>query len=94
MSSSSVSKTLSITAMTGCLALAVPAALMGIVARATDWYLVEGYNQTMSIDNGNAILPLVLRLLTPQWISFIGKLIIAYRLFYSHFNSDRIFRWK
>ncbi|XP_033226153.1 high-affinity choline transporter 1-like [Belonocnema kinseyi] len=72
MKNGSMSRTLSITSMIGCLALAVPAALMGVVARATDWYLVEGYNRTMSTDNGNAILPLVLRLLTPQWVSFIG----------------------
>ncbi|XP_043473205.1 high-affinity choline transporter 1-like [Leptopilina heterotoma] len=72
MKSSSMGRTLSITSMIGCMALAVPAALMGVVARATDWYLVEGYNRTISTDNGNAILPLILRLLTPQWVSFIG----------------------
>lgn len=96
MKSSSMGRTLSITSMIGCMALAVPAALMGVVARATDWNLVEGYNRTISRDNGNAILPLVLRLLTPQWVSFIGKLpienhIISYLYSFKILNMSIIY---
>lgn len=60
--------------MFGCLMLAIPSALIGVVARATDWSLVQSYNRTFSTDDGNAALPMVLRYLTPQWVSFVGKL--------------------
>ncbi|KAG7202181.1 hypothetical protein KM043_015861 [Ampulex compressa] len=67
-----VATTLSIASMFGCLILAVPSALIGVVARATDWSLVEGFNKTISTDDGNAALPMVLRYLTPPWVSFVG----------------------
>ncbi|XP_001601020.3 high-affinity choline transporter 1 [Nasonia vitripennis] len=70
--SASFARTLSIASMFGCLALAVPTAMIGIVARATDLSLVEPYNKTVWLDNSNAVLPLVLRYLTPQWVSFAG----------------------
>ncbi|XP_025075796.1 high-affinity choline transporter 1-like isoform X5 [Pogonomyrmex barbatus] len=70
--STSVATTLSIASMFGCLILAVPSAVIGVVARATDWSLVPGYNRTFSTDDGNAALPMVLRYLTPQWVSFVG----------------------
>lgn len=71
--STSVATTLSIVSMFGCLILAVPSAVIGVVARATDWSLVPGYNRTFSTDDGNAALPMVLRYLTPQWVSFVGR---------------------
>nr|XP_012226042.1 PREDICTED: high-affinity choline transporter 1-like [Linepithema humile]XP_012226051.1 PREDICTED: high-affinity choline transporter 1-like [Linepithema humile] len=70
--STSVATTLSIASMFGCLILAVPSAFIGVVARATDWSAVPGYNKTFSTDDGNAALPMVLRYLTPQWVSFLG----------------------
>lgn len=70
--STSVATTLSIASMFGCLILAVPSAVIGVVARATDWSLVPGYNRTFTMDDGNAALPMVLRYLTPQWVSFVG----------------------
>ncbi|KAL6440542.1 hypothetical protein ACFW04_003209 [Cataglyphis niger] len=70
--STSVATTLSIASMCGCLILAVPSAIIGVVARATDWSAVPGYNRTFSTDDGNAAMPMVLRYLTPQWISFVG----------------------
>ncbi|XP_018307944.1 LOW QUALITY PROTEIN: high-affinity choline transporter 1 [Mycetomoellerius zeteki] len=70
--STSVATTLSIASMFGCLILAVPSALIGVVARATDWSSVPGYNRTFSTEDGNAAMPMVLRYLTPQWVSFVG----------------------
>lgn len=70
--STSVATTLSVASMFGCLILAVPSAVIGVVARATDWSLVPGYNRTFTTDDGNAALPMVLRYLTPQWVSFVG----------------------
>ncbi|XP_026828262.1 high-affinity choline transporter 1-like isoform X1 [Ooceraea biroi] len=70
--STSVATTLSIASMFGCLLLAVPSAVIGVVARATDWSSVPGYNKTFTTDDGNAALPMVLRYLTPQWVSFVG----------------------
>ncbi|XP_011862823.1 PREDICTED: high-affinity choline transporter 1-like isoform X1 [Vollenhovia emeryi] len=70
--STSVATTLSIVSMFGCLILAVPSALIGVVARATDWSLVPGFNRTFTTDDGSAALPMVLRYLTPQWVSFVG----------------------
>lgn len=70
--STSVATTLSVASMFGCLILAVPSAVIGVVARATDWSQVPGYNRTFTTDDGNAALPMVLRYLTPQWVSFVG----------------------
>lgn len=63
---------MSIASMFGCLALAVPLTMIGIIARATDRSLIESYNNNWR-DNGNSIIPLVLRYLTPQWVSLAGK---------------------
>ncbi|XP_072753649.1 high affinity choline transporter 1 isoform X2 [Anoplolepis gracilipes] len=70
--STSVATTLSIVSMFGCLILAIPSAVIGVVARATDWSAVPEYNKTFSTDDGNAAMPMVLRYLTPQWVSFVG----------------------
>lgn len=70
--STTVVRTLSIASMFGCLAVAVPSAMIGVIARATDWSLVEGFNRTILSQNGDAILPIVLRYLTPQWVAFLG----------------------
>lgn len=65
--------TLSIASMFGCMMLAFPSALIGVVARATDWSLVDGFNKSWVAHDGNAALPMVLRYLTPQWVSFVGE---------------------
>lgn len=70
--STAVATTLSVASMFGCLILAVPSVLIGVVARATDWAAVEGLNKTVTAEDGSSVLPLVLRYLTPQWVSFIG----------------------
>ncbi|XP_076223759.1 high-affinity choline transporter 1 isoform X1 [Nomia melanderi] len=72
MRSTAMATTLSIASMFGCMILAFPSALIGVVARATDWSLVDGFNKSWVAHDGNAALPMVLRYLTPQWVSFVG----------------------
>nr|XP_034191242.1 high-affinity choline transporter 1-like [Osmia lignaria] len=72
MRSTSVATVLSIASTFGCMIMAFPSALIGVVARATDWSSVEGFNKSMLANDGNAALPVVLRYLTPQWVSFVG----------------------
>jgi hypothetical protein len=66
-------QSLSIASMFGCLSLAVPTVMIGVIAQATDWPIVNSFNKTINLDNGNAIVPLVLHYLTPGWVSFVGK---------------------
>lgn len=73
MRSTSMATALSITSMFGCMILAFPSALIGVVARATDWSSVQGFNKSIIAHEANAALPIVLRYLTPQWVSFVGK---------------------
>lgn len=73
MRSTSIATALSIASMFGCMILAFPSALIGVVARATDWSSVEGFNKSIIAHDGN-VLPIVLRYLTPQWVSFVGEL--------------------
>ncbi|XP_043519711.1 high-affinity choline transporter 1-like isoform X1 [Frieseomelitta varia] len=72
MRSTSMATALSIASMFGCMILAFPSALIGVVARATDWSSIEGFNRSIIAHDGNAALPVVLRYLTPQWVSFVG----------------------
>ncbi|XP_076753581.1 high-affinity choline transporter 1 [Xylocopa sonorina] len=72
MRSTSMATAVSIASMFGCMMLAFPSAVIGVVARATDWSSVEGFNKSVVAYDGNAALPNVLRYLTPQWVSFIG----------------------
>ncbi|XP_069680631.1 high-affinity choline transporter 1-like [Periplaneta americana] len=54
------------------LAMAIPPAMVGIIAKNTDWVNVEGFARNVTTEDGNLILPLVLRYLTPNWVSLIG----------------------
>ncbi|XP_063237409.1 high-affinity choline transporter 1-like isoform X2 [Bacillus rossius redtenbacheri] len=63
---------LSLAAMFGCMVMAVPPAFIGVLARATEWDKVDGYNRNVTTSEGEIILPLVLRFLTPGWVSFFG----------------------
>ncbi|XP_071529907.1 high-affinity choline transporter 1-like [Panulirus ornatus] len=62
---------LSYTASFGCIISAVPACIIGAVAKATDWssttygHEPEGYQVKL-------VLPLVMQYLTPSWVAFIG----------------------
>ncbi|KAI0980453.1 hypothetical protein GJ496_011984 [Pomphorhynchus laevis] len=64
---------ISYAAAVGCVVMAIPSILIGVIAKCTDW------NQTSYIgikpippDDQKLILPLVLQYLTPTYISFIG----------------------
>ncbi|XP_057339121.1 uncharacterized protein LOC130676701 isoform X2 [Microplitis mediator] len=67
----STAKIVSVISMICCLTLAVPSALIGLVARETDWSLIENFNQT-TLSSTSSILPIILKYLTPQWVSFIS----------------------
>nr|CAD7197845.1 unnamed protein product [Timema douglasi] len=70
--STRIAQMLSVVAMVGCMAMAVPAAFTGIIARGTDWEKVDGFNTNITTNEGEIVLPLVLRFLTPSWVSFFG----------------------
>ncbi|PAV65227.1 hypothetical protein WR25_20745 [Diploscapter pachys] len=70
---------LSFAAGFGCIFLAIPPALIGAIARNTDWRYSEYYpwnNGTKVKDIPkeftNMVVPLVFQYLTPRWIAFIG----------------------
>lgn len=69
-----IARTLSIASALVCALLAVPSAIIGMIARSTDWSFIDGYNEVIPPSEYGAILPLVLRYLTPPWISFIGDI--------------------
>eukprot|EP00794_Sanderia_malayensis_P016197 gene16197-17826_t len=73
--SSKYAKYSSIAASFGCLFMAVPAILIGAIAKSADWSGVaisglKADNQTIS--DTRLVLPLVLQHLTPKWVSFFG----------------------
>ncbi|XP_076060354.1 high-affinity choline transporter 1-like [Oratosquilla oratoria] len=56
----------------GCFIMAVPACIIGAIAKATDWTATD-YNQTISTKaQTKLVLPLVLQYLTPGWVAFLG----------------------
>ena len=70
---------LSFIAGVGCILMAIPPALIGAIARNTDWTKTEyspWRNGTKSAiippDQTNMVVPLVFQYLTPKWVSFIG----------------------
>uniref|UniRef100_A0A0K0EXI6 High-affinity choline transporter 1 (inferred by orthology to a C. elegans protein) n=1 Tax=Strongyloides venezuelensis TaxID=75913 RepID=A0A0K0EXI6_STRVS len=72
-------QTLSFIAGIGCIIMAIPPALIGAIARNTDWRLTEysPWNngtkvQSIPPDQTNMVVPLVFQYLTPKWVSFIG----------------------
>uniref|UniRef100_A0A0N4ZCS3 High-affinity choline transporter 1-like n=1 Tax=Parastrongyloides trichosuri TaxID=131310 RepID=A0A0N4ZCS3_PARTI len=72
-------QTLSFIAGVGCIIMAIPPALIGAIARNTDWRLTDysPYNngtkvQSIPPDQTNMVVPLVFQYLTPKWVSFIG----------------------
>ncbi|XP_015119726.1 high-affinity choline transporter 1 [Diachasma alloeum] len=70
----SLAKTASVSSMICCLVVALPSAMIGLVARGTDWSLIDGFNRTISFPSldGGSIFPIVLKHLTPQWVAFVG----------------------
>lgn len=62
---------LSYSASVGCLVMAVPACLIGAIAKATDWSQTE-FGHTPAGFEKKFVLPLVMQYLTPTWVSFVG----------------------
>jgi len=74
-------QTLSFVASFGCIAMAIPAVLIGAVAKSADWSQIQGAIDAGLISNATGkyiitdtrlTLPMVLQYLTPTWVSFIG----------------------
>ncbi|CAL4076074.1 unnamed protein product, partial [Meganyctiphanes norvegica] len=63
---------LSYAASFGCFFLAVPAIMIGAIAKAADWESVPSFNRTLGPDDVKLVLPLVMQHLTPSWVAFIG----------------------
>ncbi|KAG1667128.1 High-affinity choline transporter 1 [Nymphon striatum] len=66
-------KMLSFVAAVGCVIMAVPPIIIGVVAKGAAWN-ETGYGKEMTMDDKDTrmILPLVLRWLTPMAVSFFG----------------------
>ncbi|XP_018016088.1 high-affinity choline transporter 1 isoform X2 [Hyalella azteca] len=62
---------LSYSASLGCILSAVPACLIGAIAKATDWTKTD-YGHTPEGYEKKLVLPLVMQYLTPTWVSFMG----------------------
>lgn len=63
----------------GCIVMAIPPALIGAIAKNTDWRLTEydPYNNGTKIEHippeyTSMVVPLVFQYLTPKWVTFIG----------------------
>ncbi|KAK5984522.1 High-affinity choline transporter [Trichostrongylus colubriformis] len=76
---SSGAQSLSFVAGLGCLLMAVPPALIGAIARNTDWRMTDysPWNNGTKVeaipeDKRNMVVPLVFQYLTPKWVAFIG----------------------
>lgn len=63
--------TMSLAGAIGCIALALPAALLGVVAGTADW------GDASPPADAAAALPAVLRALTPPWVAVIGLAAVA-----------------
>ncbi|CAD5218791.1 unnamed protein product [Bursaphelenchus okinawaensis] len=70
---------LSFVAGVGCIVMAIPPALIGAIAKNTDWRLTDyepwkNGTKTESIPSEftSMVVPLVFQYLTPKWVTFIG----------------------
>ncbi|VDD94504.1 unnamed protein product [Enterobius vermicularis] len=77
--SSSGAQMLSFIAGAGCILMAIPPALIGAIARNTDWRLTDyspwnngTKSESVPEDQINMVVPLVFQYLTPKWVAFIG----------------------
>jgi len=62
---------LSYSASVGCILAAIPACILGAIAKATDWEATE-FGEVPIEHKKKFILPLVMQYLTPSWVSFVG----------------------
>ncbi|XP_022206261.2 high-affinity choline transporter 1 [Nilaparvata lugens] len=67
-----IAQTMGIAAMFGCIAMAVPAAAVGLIAKSVDWTNVPDFNRNITVDDASIIMPLVFKYMTPTWVSFFG----------------------
>jgi len=67
-----VAQVLSYVAAVGCLAMAVPAVLLGAVAKMTDWSQTDYGQYFILYEERSMTLPLVLKHLTPTAVRIIG----------------------
>ncbi|XP_027208714.1 high-affinity choline transporter 1 [Penaeus vannamei] len=56
----------------GCFFMAVPACIIGAIAKATDWNQTDYTKDITQKDQAKLVLPLVMQYLTPQWVAFFG----------------------
>ncbi|CAJ0568543.1 unnamed protein product, partial [Mesorhabditis spiculigera] len=70
---------LSFVAGVGCILMAIPPAIIGAIARNTDWSLTEysPWNNGTVVkvippEYRNMVVPIVFQYLTPRWVSFVG----------------------
>ncbi|XP_071442517.1 high-affinity choline transporter 1-like [Hetaerina americana] len=64
---------LSLAASGCCLVLALPSIVIGVIAKGTAWSSVEGFQKNVTeSEEARSVLPLVVRFMTPEWVSFIG----------------------
>ncbi|XP_063584984.1 high-affinity choline transporter 1-like [Penaeus indicus] len=70
--SSKQAQMLSFVGSFGCFFMAVPACIIGAIAKATDWDQTDYTKDVTQKDQAKLILPLVMQYLTPQWVAFFG----------------------
>lgn len=56
----------------GCIVMAIPACIIGAIAKATDWGQTTYTKDITADDQKKLVLPLVMQYLTPQWVAFLG----------------------
>ncbi|MCL4143438.1 UNVERIFIED_CONTAM: hypothetical protein GTU68_066654 [Idotea baltica] len=66
----------SIFASLGCIVMAIPAFIIGIIAKATgnitSYWEATGFNRNITSEEQSLVLPLVMQYLTPKWVSYMG----------------------
>ncbi|XP_071532041.1 high-affinity choline transporter 1-like [Panulirus ornatus] len=56
----------------GCILMAVPACIVGAIAKATNWEETTYTKDITAPEQKKLILPLVMQYLTPGWVAFLG----------------------
>ncbi|KAI5702697.1 hypothetical protein M8J75_003151 [Diaphorina citri] len=72
LKSSTDAVNVSLISATACFFIVIPAAIIGVLAKFVDWSKIPGYDKPFDMTESNSVLPLVLRYLTPGWVTFFG----------------------
>lgn len=56
----------------GCIFMAIPACIIGAIAKATDWEKTGYMKAITEKKQQKLVLPLVMQYLTPKWVAFLG----------------------